>query len=76
MDAKQHAKVWRAAARVVGGMNTMAQEHLQNLAIGGAGHGMLLGRTYSEEEVVANHAYAAAARVLTAIAQEYEKENA
>ncbi len=72
MDAKQQAKIWRAAARVVGGMNTMGYQQSPQILPPGAQYTQCISRTYSTEDAAANHAYDAAARVLTAIAQELD----
>ena len=75
MTPKEHAVIWRKAAAVVAGMNTMQSElqaHTQMQQHLGSNMQGLSGRSYSADEMVMNRAYNAAAQVLMTIAREYE----
>lgn len=79
MTPKEHAEIWRRAAQIVGGMDTMTSEmRAMSQIASAAGQGTygFSSRSYSAEEVTANRAYSAAARVLLTIAAEYEKQDA
>lgn len=68
MNAKEHAEIWRKAAQVVAGLNTMwaGMGNIQFEA------GLYPARMHSQEEESENRAYSAAAAVLNVIAAEYE----
>lgn len=70
MTAKEHAEIWRQAARVVAGLDPRLQWHVDAAQ---AQHSGWIGRGYSETEAAAWDAYGSAAAVLTAIATQYEK---
>ncbi len=75
MTPQEHADVWKEAARVVGGMDTMQAELRRAMSqqnIGPAGNDGWSTRCYSESEMNANRAYSAAANVLLQIAAIYE----
>lgn len=76
MTPQEHAEIWKKAAEVVAGMDTMRAE--MNAAMNAAMNttqstGGWTGRCYGPEEAAANRAYSAAAVVLWNIASEYEK---
>jgi hypothetical protein len=66
------SEIYRKAAEVVGGMDTMQVEINARLR-SGAPFATWTSRSYSFEEMAANRAYAAAASVLNCIADEFEK---
>jgi hypothetical protein len=75
MTPQEHAEIWKKAARVVSGMDTMkAEMQAMSQMMQSSGNSMsgMSGRSYSQEEMTANRAYSAAAAVLYKIATEYE----
>lgn len=72
MTPKEHAEVWRKAAQVVSGMDTMRAEMQMISQATQSSGGAWSGRSYGPEEVAANRAYSAAAAVLYKIAAEYD----
>ncbi|MDR3464209.1 MAG: hypothetical protein P4L76_18045 [Beijerinckiaceae bacterium] len=72
MTPQEQAEIWRKAARVVDGMDTMNAEMSQAQTQSQMG-GSYMSRCYSENEMTANRAYSAAARVLRTIAAEHER---
>lgn len=73
MTSKEHAEIWRRAAQVVGGMDTMRAEMNARAQITHSSGGtVIMSRSYGPEEMAANRAYSAAAVVLYKIASEYE----
>jgi hypothetical protein len=69
MTPKEHAEVWRRAAKVVGEMDR-SRSLPMHLAVG---QNTWLSEPFSNEQGIAWEAYRQASKVLSAIADEYEK---
>lgn len=70
MDANEQAEVYRKAAKVVAGMDEMTSW----FATAPLGAASQMSRAYSQEDAIAFAAYRDAARVLNAIADQFEAE--